>query len=92
MLNYAEDLLIKRRNKLRNQRVAKLVKNTHLKIPLRERSTFIESSIENDIRYFNHKSKFDHGLKGLASKKEDYDLEDVKMQVHKNEEILIKRD
>ena len=52
LLDWAEDMIIDRRNNLRYKRVNELYKNTDLRIPMRDRLKFIEPKIEGDFVYF----------------------------------------
>jgi hypothetical protein len=76
-MDWAEDMIIDRRNTLRTKRVSELQKNTDVKIPMRERLNFIEPKIEGDFVYFGSTVK--------QGDKEDLYLQDLKKVLRQND-------
>ena len=81
MLNYAEDLVKDRRDKLRFGRVKSLREKTNIKIPIRQRDIIVEGKIEADIDYFKST---------MAMRKGGIDFVSLRAQMVKNEEMIRK--
>ena len=80
LYDFAEDMLIKRRNRLREKRVLQLKKRSNTKIPMRLRDHYIEPRIENDLGYFGARNQ--HKVQYI-------DL--LRKELRKNDDIMNKR-
>lgn len=78
LLDYAEDLQIKRRQKIRFKRVDNLRERANIKIDFRTKNKFIQNQIENDINFFNCR----------YNKNVEMDLDEIRKILTENNKIL----
>lgn len=53
LMDYAEEIQIRRRRKIREKRIDNLRKNTSMKLDFRMKDQYLQSAIENDINFFD---------------------------------------
>lgn len=89
-MNFAENLILKRRNRIRDKHLQLLLKRTHQKLDYHSKNHFVESEIEEDIRFFQSSVRMFKLKK--KDKNLDFDYTHIKRILRKNQEILEKRD